>query len=92
MCIRDRARTVCNGVQQPLFRVLEADAEAVVVGHALKQAHGIVLLAGEAVVEVQKLLIRCQFYTVNMWCVGTDRKSTRLNSSHSAKSRMPSSA
>ena len=24
--------------------------------------------------------------------IGTDRKSTRLNSSHSAKSRMPSSA
>ena len=25
-------------------------------------------------------------------CIGADRKSTRLNSSHSAKSRMPSSA
>ena len=46
------ARTVGNGVQQSLFRVLEADAEAVAVGHALKQAHGIVLLACEAVVEV----------------------------------------
>ena len=34
------------------------------------------------------------FY-IEMWCYRdweTDRKSTRLNSSHSAKSRMPSSA
>ena len=32
---------------------------------------------------------------VAKWCIivtGKDRKSTRLNSSHSAKSRMPSSA
>ena len=26
------------------------------------------------------------------WCVGGDRKSTRLNSSHPTTSRMPSSA
>ena len=35
-------------------------------------------------------------YTKGHWCIyrdwETDRKSTRLNSSHSAKSRMPSSA
>ena len=29
---------------------------------------------------------------VVIWLFGVDRKSTRLNSSHSAKSRMPSSA
>ena len=28
----------------------------------------------------------------NMWHAGGDRKSTRLNSSHSGESRMPSSA
>ena len=46
------ARAVGDGAQQALFRVVEADAQAVAVGHALKQAHGIVLLAREAVVEV----------------------------------------
>ena len=46
------ARAVGDGAQQALFRIVEADAQAVAVGHALKQAHGIVLLAREAVVEV----------------------------------------
>ena len=46
------ARAVGDGAQQALFRVVEADAQAVAVGHALKQAHGIVLLVCEAVVEV----------------------------------------
>ena len=32
---------------------------------------------------------RCSSVVINYWL---DRKSTRLNSSHSAKSRMPSSA
>ena len=34
----------------------------------------------------------CQFITINNTHFVGDRKSTRLNSSHSAKSRMPSSA
>ena len=34
--------------------------------------------------------INCDSFTFDMEC--KDRKSTRLNSSHSAKSRMPSSA
>ena len=32
------------------------------------------------------------FSADSQYCAGKDRKSTRLNSSHSAKSRMPSSA
>ena len=32
------------------------------------------------------------FHEPNAWGKSTDRKSTRLNSSHSAKDRMPSSA
>ncbi|MCS2534433.1 hypothetical protein NXY42_21190 [Bacteroides fragilis] len=48
------ARAVGDGAQQALFRVVEADAQAVAVGHALEQAHGIVLLAREAVVEVPR--------------------------------------
>ena len=45
--------------------------------------------------ELQLLDIQCQICEKNLsgyrdW--ETDRKSTRLNSSHSAKSRMPSSA
>ena len=38
--------------------------------------------------KIRKLIIAYE----PIWAIGTDRKSTRLNSSHSAKSRMPSSA
>ena len=37
-------------------------------------------------------LVKGNFKIYQVWCSMLDRKSTRLNSSHSAKSRMPSSA
>ena len=40
--------------------------------------------------ELHETLNECEFQIYRDW--ETDRKSTRLNSSHSAKSRMPSSA
>ena len=43
------------------------------------------------ILESQEIALLCIENTHN-FSGGTDRKSTRLNSSHSAKSRMPSSA
>ena len=42
--------------------------------------------------EIQRLIGRSLRAVVDMRALGEDRKSTRLNSSHSGESRMPSSA
>ena len=47
-------------------------------------------LAAEYIAEKEKIQVSRE--TLRQWMSGGDRKSTRLNSSHIQKSRMPSSA
>ena len=67
---------MCDKVHTPMFKKIDFKAD-------MKSCNGHVSIPG--VVEVKTEAIRNPV-------TGQDRKSTRLNSSHIQKSRMPSSA
>ena len=73
--------------------------DAVSYSHSAKQAQRIEKFienpdSNSGIVTVPKVIGAGESVTIPTWYRDweTDRKSTRLNSSHSAKSRMPSSA
>ena len=66
---------------------VEATRKSIEIVEAAKVAKEIKQYGG---IDVYNLMKSGQMYAYRDW--ETDRKSTRLNSSHSAKSRMPSSA
>ena len=59
------------------------------VTHYIQLAHRLYTVGSTQIVKEIKSIYRCIKLDI-VWV--TDRKSTRLNSSHSGESRMPSSA
>ena len=72
---------VTSDPMPPTSRKASAEARVMVAVGSLREAQRLLEEAAQALSAVS-----------GMGAEGRDRKSTRLNSSHSAKSRMPSSA
>ena len=81
LTLENRARLTVTGVT----RIVSCDE----LGATLQTPLGDLTIGGQGM-QVSELSVRTgEVHISGPW---TDRKSTRLNSSHSAKSRMPSSA
>ena len=62
------------------------------IGIDLGTANTLVCLKGKGIILREPSVVAVDMRTDEVIAVGSDRKSTRLNSSHRSQSRMPSSA